>query len=559
MARMIPSVIDPETESPAERRLYSVFAENLPGRVTVFHSVPWLRKRKEGVLPGEADFVIVSPEHGLLFLECKGGRIECDGSTGSWWSTDRYRTRHELRRSPAKQVQDSQRRIRKAIEQAGIPGAETITKSYAVIFPDMRSGVIPGLLDLPREIQLTREDLDDIESAVERVYRFWGQTRKAEFLTPKQFNSIIAAISPTFALALFLSLDCERQHLEALTERQYEILETLASVRRALITGCAGRGKTLLAVEKARRLSREGFRVLYVCFNLFLADHVRRIVSDCLEDVEVHSFESLCRKAAERAGMPWNRPSDHRDIPRFFDVAAPELLLEAAERLGPMYDAVVVDEGQDFLTDYFAPIEELLHGGSRGVLYVFADPKQDVFGRAPKYPEGLETPFLLSRNCRNTLTIARFLQELSEDSAVRTTTRAPVGESPRLVPGESPEELRTAVLRILDDLCSSGGLSPQRVVVLSCCSAERSLLNSVDRLGSHKFCHNQFPPPDDRVLVTSILKYKGLEADAVIITDLDPGSRAFSRKLLYVGASRARHRLYLVGTPDAISRLRVGR
>ncbi len=56
-----------------------------------------------------------------------------------------------------------------------------------------------------------------------------------------------------------------------LTTGQYQLLSTLRSVRRASIVGGAGTGKTMLAAEKARRLAREGFSTLLVCFNAPLA------------------------------------------------------------------------------------------------------------------------------------------------------------------------------------------------------------------------------------------------------------------------------------------------
>jgi len=49
------------------------------------------------------------------------------------------------------------------------------------------------------------------------------------------------------------------------------LLDNLAAHNRAAIEGAAGTGKTVLAMEKARRLATTGRRVLLLCFNSPLA------------------------------------------------------------------------------------------------------------------------------------------------------------------------------------------------------------------------------------------------------------------------------------------------
>ena len=65
--------------------------------------------------------------------------------------------------------------------------------------------------------------------------------------------------------------DSERRLLR-LTEEQYYLLDLLGGNARCLFEGAAGTGKTLLALEFARRCSRSGDRVLLICFNRLLGD-----------------------------------------------------------------------------------------------------------------------------------------------------------------------------------------------------------------------------------------------------------------------------------------------
>ena len=65
-----------------------------------------------------------------------------------------------------------------------------------------------------------------------------------------------------------------------LTEQQNSYLDLTANQQQAVFTGGAGTGKTTLAVEKAKRLAREGNCVLFVCYNAALAAHLTEELED---------------------------------------------------------------------------------------------------------------------------------------------------------------------------------------------------------------------------------------------------------------------------------------
>src|SRR5450756_1865712 len=80
----------------------------------------------------------------------------------------------------------------------------------------------------------------------------------------------------------------------------------LRAVRRASIVGGAGTGKTILAAEKARRLAKEGFRTLLVCFNSALAGMLAVAVEDVARDtglLDVKTFHQLCEDLGREAGV----------------------------------------------------------------------------------------------------------------------------------------------------------------------------------------------------------------------------------------------------------------
>jgi hypothetical protein len=76
VARFIPDVAAVDIAHDSERVVYEALRE-LPAGFVVLHSFPWLRPTRdlsgEPLREGEADFVILHPERGLLVLEVKGG------------------------------------------------------------------------------------------------------------------------------------------------------------------------------------------------------------------------------------------------------------------------------------------------------------------------------------------------------------------------------------------------------------------------------------------------------------------------------------------------------
>jgi len=106
-----------------------------------------------------------------------------------------------------------------------------------------------------------------------------------------------------------VTLADEESQLVELTENQMQVLRFIQGHRRALIEGCAGSGKTMLAIEKARMLASQGFKVLLLCFNAPLADFLQKRT---VEGVEVFYYHGLCKSLAKEAGIGY-RTSANED------------------------------------------------------------------------------------------------------------------------------------------------------------------------------------------------------------------------------------------------------
>ncbi|MEX1171175.1 MAG: ATP-dependent helicase [Chloroflexota bacterium] len=359
-----------------------------------------------------------------------------------------------------------------------------------------------------------------------------------------------------------------------LTEGQYQTLHMLRGVRRASIVGGAGTGKTMLAAEKARRLAREGFETLLICFNAplarMLADDVAEVATST-ERLTVSTFHQLCQDLGREADVIGERPDPVP--PSWWSETLPNALVEAAERLGPRYHAVVVDEGQDFAPDWLLALEALSFGGKEDVLYVFHDPAQAIYREDVVGQLGLQE-YSLGLNCRNAQSIhalvARFAQGGLESDALRDDGRAPeLIEADGEADGEA--ETLEALRKVLHRLRVEEDVAPWHIAVLTGARLEASavwrkrqfgnevLANpAIDDEGRHLGAPAHETPelPSDAILCETIRRFKGLERPVVILVELEGLDADMLDRLLYVGASRARQHLVVIGPPAVLERLR---
>jgi hypothetical protein len=547
MARMYPSPMNPETKSEAERLLYRAFHDELDESYVIFHGRAWQATDRDGrPRDGEADFVIVHPERGVLVLEAKGGTIRHDPHTDAWTSIDSSGHLHPIK-DPFAQARNSryalEDALRMPLKQRAAQGRTNL--GYAVAFPDAVVSAASLGLDKPREIILDCTDLADLSAWVGRALAYWrGQeTQRQTAPGEKVVQNIVELLGAGWELrpALWGQLVQERQDLIRLTEQQFQILDILNRQRRALICGCAGSGKTMLAVEKATRLARQGFHVLLTCFNRNLATDLRARLKP-LPNLDILHFHGLCFKLAEQAGvLPVQKSTE-----AFFSYELPEALDKATAILDTRYDAIIADEGQDFQEHWWIPLHSLLHDQDHGILYVFYDDNQRLYVQRSSFPISQE-PYCLTVNCRNTQSIHRLVVQFY-DADVRPTARGPVGRPVELVSYNGPQGLRPALMHVLQKLIEDELIPAMQIAVLSPLSQKSEFW--ADAANRKWRLTDAWPPSVGQVYFSSIYGFKGLERPVIIMVEMEHWHTDLV-PLLYVGCSRASNHLVVLLPKDA--------
>ena len=551
MASMIPRVLDPDTPN-SERRMYELFRDKLPGAWKAIHGQRFLLPVKHRTREGELDFLLLDPARGALGLEVKGGRVEkCDGR---FYSIDRHGVRHPIK-DPGKQASAAVHAIRKYLEKAPDFGGKgyCCRFEWGVVLPDVVLRDVESPLDmgpdLPRDIVLDSTDLADPGRAVDRMFNFFQAPDSAKSsLSGEIAEAFIRVLCERYPPASRLAWQFGEQseQLLRLTEAQTYLLDSLAEFRRAAFKGAAGTGKTVLAMEKARRMALAGRRVLLLCFNRPLAAHLDREADGAFT---VETFHDFCDRLTKRAKLPFAPPKGGDKAQRFFEKDAPMLLLDALEQLpDERYDAVVVDEAQDFLPDWWPCLDEALKDGREGTLYAFYDPNQNLQGGGPPKALGV-LPFQLSHNCRNTRRIAEYAGREVDYEAV-FLPGAPRGAKVKEITCRSDAEVVQKVGERIEQLVDKGRIEPDRIAIISTRRREKSPF--AEHRPSGRFALRNLD--DSRsgkgggstghVVFDTLHRCKGLEWDVVILLDL-PNEHITARHR-YIAASRARHLLVVV-------------
>lgn len=325
---------------------------------------------------------------------------------------------------------------------------------------------------------------------------------------------------------------------------------------RNLITGPAGSGKTLVLARHAAFLGKSSThikRILFTCFNLSLTGYIMRLLSLKgvplgKNGVEVLPFFKVCETILKEYFAHTGEEKDYYQL----------IINEALEALAgdnPIknrWDAIIVDEGQDFSREMITVLRKLLP--ENGPICAALDSTQALYGHDGR--AWLELPgfrkHTLKNQYRNSPSIAWLSQKvLNRDIPERKETPQSMHE----------RDLNALTAKISEKILSllDSGIHMNEIAVIYCRNRDaenRVVPEAVQEalesrgilsrwLAKNTESKSNFDITTDSVAISTVHSAKGLDFSHVFLLGLDllnPAS-AHDRALAHVGITRAREYL----------------
>lgn len=539
----MPRVLGPIPADVWEQKVLEELKKQLPADWVVISNVTWAFSSDGRIVrDGQADFVVLIPGSGMVVLEVKGSKEIWIDSDGCWYRSDKQGNRTLITKSPPEQAMSNVHTLAEIVEQKGgwskFPGRF----SWIVAYPNGKANKVPDLFDFSTLI--TIRQLHELTSKLRLSLEKRGSEGIGAQFSGTTIDKVAGILtSQPFAVSKAdsgVDVQDDVLKIDTLVRQQFAALKGIFEFQRVAVVGPAGSGKTLLAIWRLQALLEAGKRAIYVCFNTKLAESLRARNPECADAIiNVDKlFTNLC---------PGARRGD--DQTTYFRETLPALALGVAEKLPEQskYDAIIIDEGQDFNEDRLYTLYELLKVESSDWIF-FSDRRQDLFQSGSGEAFGAEVVFQLYHNCRNTQQVNLATNQYLGSMPVQSMPGMPEGERPQVLHCQS----REAMARRAWDLASQW--SPQQgVVILSpytlnnSCMANfpkgngLSLTENLDNFGKKGF-----------VYFSTVRSFKGIEASVVILVDVDIPSdherSAFRNQDLYVACTRPTARLAILTT-----------
>jgi len=549
MARMIPGFVD-DSAPPGEREVFRLIAQG-PDDWVVIHSLdlaPWNRG-----LRTEIDFVVIAPRAGIICVEVKSHDIiRFDGE--SWYPSS-------IKKSPFKQATDGKYSFYRRLREIA-PTLSRIPVVHCCIFTHAYFDVPPNLSVQPWELIDGRE-FEKFASGVafadamrDRLIRSIEADNSLSKLSDKLSTSTVQQLIDSCLpvqkgrpMAREEILKRQEQTGRILREQQKPVLVLAENNDRLVVTGGAGTGKTLIAMELGRRLAETGMRVGLLCFNALIGAWMKETVmtnrSHLPNLIVGRALQLLAEMADIRIPDQPSKQYWEHELPGEIE----NRLTDPTFCFSAVFDYLIVDEAQDLMsrTPLWECLTRMLAGGlTHGKFALFGDFDNQVLSSRQPMEQNIEslanfahpTFWRLSENCRNYRIIGETAAKLGGlTREVYKDYLRPGGSVENydiFFYEHNPQQIGKIAEWIRE--FRSAGYKPNEIALLSFRSYEDS---AAEKLVHGGWKLQSARARTDYISYSTVHTYKGMENKVIILTDVELDGPEFQRDLFYTGLTRA--------------------
>jgi hypothetical protein len=561
MARMIPSFFD-DHAAPGERDVFNLLSSG-PEEWVVLYSLdlaPWNRG-----LRTEIDFVVIVPDAGILCIEVKSHEnIAFDG--------ERWHPKTILR-SPFKQASDGRYTFYRRLSELA-PQFKRFPVVHCCIFPRASFILSPNLSIQPWELMdfqafckfnSSTTFCRDLQSRIKQsIAADVNLNHPDTQLSKDQVDYIIKCCVPVQKLCPDAREEISRREAEIdriLLEQQKPVLQLSTLNNRLVISGGAGTGKTLIAMEVARRWAESGSRVALLCYNKLIGDWMKQKIEQVTPALPNLIVGSTISVLAEMSGVkiPDNPSREFWEIELI--QAIEERITDPVFKINASFDYLVIDEAQDVLARprLWQCLTLFISGGiEKGSFSLFGDFEYQILTTRENINKALsdlnksEHPvkWKLYENCRNYRIVGDTAVQLSGLSRSIYTGYLRSGGSIQdydiYFYRNQKEQLEKLVHYIKE--FKAKGYRQCEITILSFRADNLSAAMSLKKAGY------KFQPAwqvGNSIHYATIHAFKGLENKIIILTDTILTDMEFNRDLFYTGMTRATESIRVLCAEDS--------
>ncbi len=488
----------------------------------------------------EIDFIICLPKRAIICLEIKGGIISYNGISGKW-----FQYSQAIIPSPDIQASSATHSLIKRYPEIG----KKLPVGWALCFPDCE---IPYGNELPTSVStntiIDQNGLFYIDKALDSIFenlidQFPNKEGCKNWEYENFKNGLLRGIGFVQLLGTRFKQDEER-YIQ-LADQQLEIFKHFIENERILVYGPAGSGKTIIAKTLAQELASNGEKVMLLCFNRTLGNKLSYETGIRNNpNIITGTFHSFAKRSIETNDPNWWTNADKKTN-GFWDIEVPAKLDELLTNDNQeKIDCLIIDEGQDFKEFWFELLYKLLKPD--GKVIIFLDKMQDIFNRNVEIPEiSKYFRFSLIKNCRNTKKIVHYLEEVVCERI--ETENTPEGDDVVYKICKNEIELQSKLVSDTKELLLNQRISSDQILLILNSEKKDSSIASINKIGKYdlKYLDNKARFEMDSIHFTTIETFKGLEADIVLVIDIQKIPQNDKKKKLYTEASRAKHKLFV--------------